>query len=98
VCVCKLCVTLDPHCRCQRQGRATTHGYPHARRLPWVSLAYLTSLPCAPAAATARWQLSTSIAALALIALSTCFGLESPLNAMQILWINIIMDGPPAQR
>lgn len=22
----------------------------------------------------------------------------NPLNAMQILWINIIMDGPPAQR
>lgn len=44
-----------------------------------------------------RFQLSTSIAALALITLSTCFGLESPLNAMQILWINIIMDGPPAQ-
>jgi Ca2+-transporting ATPase len=24
-------------------------------------------------------------------------GLENPLNAMQILWINILMDGPPAQ-
>ena len=24
-------------------------------------------------------------------------GLPNPLNAMQILWINIIMDGPPAQ-
>ena len=24
--------------------------------------------------------------------------LPNPLNAMQILWINIIMDGPPAQR
>ncbi len=43
------------------------------------------------------FQLSTSIAALSLIALSTVFGLPSPLNAMQILWINIIMDGPPAQ-
>ena len=39
-----------------------------------------------------------SIAALALIALSTVLGLPNPLNAMQILWINIIMDGPPAQR
>ena len=28
---------------------------------------------------------------------ATAFGLPSPLNAMQILWINIIMDGPPAQ-
>lgn len=24
-------------------------------------------------------------------------GIANPLNAMQILWINIIMDGPPAQ-
>lgn len=24
-------------------------------------------------------------------------GIPNPLNAMQILWINIIMDGPPAQ-
>jgi Ca2+-transporting ATPase len=28
---------------------------------------------------------------------ATACGLPSPLNAMQILWINIIMDGPPAQ-
>lgn len=38
-----------------------------------------------------------SVAALSLIALSTMFHFENPLNAMQILWINIIMDGPPAQ-
>ncbi|KAH3774983.1 calcium-transporting ATPase type 2C member 1-like [Dreissena polymorpha] len=44
-----------------------------------------------------RFQLSTSIAALSLITLSTLFKLPNPLNAMQILWINIIMDGPPAQ-
>jgi Ca2+-transporting ATPase len=44
-----------------------------------------------------RFQLSTSISALCLIAFSTLFNLPSPLNAMQILWINIIMDGPPAQ-
>ncbi|CAG0883662.1 unnamed protein product [Cyprideis torosa] len=44
-----------------------------------------------------RFQLSTSIAALTLIALTTLFGVPNPLNAMQILWINIIMDGPPAQ-
>uniref|UniRef100_A0A2K5HFA6 Calcium-transporting ATPase n=1 Tax=Colobus angolensis palliatus TaxID=336983 RepID=A0A2K5HFA6_COLAP len=44
-----------------------------------------------------RFQLSTSISALSLITLSTVFHLPSPLNAMQILWINIIMDGPPAQ-
>ncbi|XP_071092308.1 calcium-transporting ATPase type 2C member 1-like [Haliotis cracherodii] len=44
-----------------------------------------------------RFQLSTSIAALSLITLSTVMHLPNPLNAMQILWINIIMDGPPAQ-
>lgn len=44
-----------------------------------------------------RFQLSTSISALSLIAISTLMGIPNPLNAMQILWINIIMDGPPAQ-
>lgn len=43
------------------------------------------------------FQLSTSFAALAIASVATAFGLPSPLNAMQILWINIIMDGPPAQ-
>uniref|UniRef100_T1J4W7 Calcium-transporting ATPase n=1 Tax=Strigamia maritima TaxID=126957 RepID=T1J4W7_STRMM len=44
-----------------------------------------------------RFQLSTSIAALSLITISTLLQIPNPLNAMQILWINIIMDGPPAQ-
>ncbi|XP_078457911.1 calcium-transporting ATPase type 2C member 1 isoform X1 [Lampetra fluviatilis] len=44
-----------------------------------------------------RFQLSTSIAALTLITLATLMNFPNPLNAMQILWINIIMDGPPAQ-
>lgn len=39
-----------------------------------------------------------SIAAISLITISTFLKLPNPLNAMQILWINIIMDGPPAQR
>ncbi|ODV96458.1 hypothetical protein PACTADRAFT_75580 [Pachysolen tannophilus NRRL Y-2460] len=43
------------------------------------------------------FQLSTSIAALSLIAISTFLKLPNPLNPMQILWINILMDGPPAQ-
>ncbi|KAF3906097.1 hypothetical protein ABW21_db0208784 [Orbilia brochopaga] len=43
------------------------------------------------------FQLSTSVAALGLVLLSTLFGKENPLNPMQILWINILMDGPPAQ-
>jgi Ca2+-transporting ATPase len=44
-----------------------------------------------------RFQLSTSLAALSMIAYCTLHGSELPLNPMQILWINIIMDGPPAQ-
>lgn len=44
-----------------------------------------------------RFQLSTSIAALSLITLANLMNIPNPLNAMQILWINIIMDGPPAQ-
>jgi P-type Ca2+ transporter type 2C len=43
------------------------------------------------------FQLSTSFAALTMAGIATALGLPSPLNAMQILWINIIMDGPPAQ-
>lgn len=43
------------------------------------------------------FQLSTSFAALTMASIATALGLPSPLNAMQILWINIIMDGPPAQ-
>ena len=43
------------------------------------------------------FQLSTSIAALGLVALNNVLGRPNPLNPMQILWINIIMDGPLAQ-
>ncbi|KAJ6488267.1 Ca-transporting ATPase [Mycena vitilis] len=43
------------------------------------------------------FQLSTAAAALTLITLSTMLGLSNPLNAMQILFINILMDGPPSQ-
>lgn len=45
-----------------------------------------------------RIVLCRSIAALTLISLATLMNFPNPLNAMQILWINIIMDGPPAQR
>lgn len=43
------------------------------------------------------FQLSTSVAALSLVALNNLLGRPNPLNPMQILWINIIMDGPLAQ-
>ena len=43
------------------------------------------------------FQLSTTIAALGIITISTMLGLPTPLNAMQVLFLNILMDGPPAQ-
>ena len=43
------------------------------------------------------FQLSTSLAALGIVAGAKLLGLPQPLNPMQVLWINIIMDGPPAQ-
>jgi Ca2+-transporting ATPase len=43
------------------------------------------------------FQLSTAVSALTLITISTALGLKNPLNAMQILFINILMDGPPSQ-
>jgi Ca2+-transporting ATPase len=36
------------------------------------------------------FQLSTSVAALSLVLLSTFFGLKNPLNPMQILWISML--------
>ncbi len=44
-----------------------------------------------------RYQISTNVAAVALIVISTfVFQWELPLTATQILVINILMDGPPA--
>ena len=42
------------------------------------------------------FQLSVNIAALTFITASAAFGLPSPFNTLQLLWINVIMDGPPA--
>lgn len=39
------------------------------------------------------FQLSTAVAALALVTISTALELPNPLNPMQILFINILMDG-----
>lgn len=44
-----------------------------------------------------RFQLGVSLAALGLMSLTTILQLAAPLTALQILLINIIMDGPPAQ-
>ena len=44
-----------------------------------------------------RFQLSTNIGAILTITSASVMGLPVPFNPIQVLWINIIMDGPPAQ-
>ncbi|OYY93834.1 MAG: metal-transporting ATPase [Hydrogenophilales bacterium 28-61-23] len=43
-----------------------------------------------------RFQLSTNIAAILTVLTATLLGMPAPFSAIQLLWINIIMDGPPA--
>ncbi|MDI2129532.1 cation-translocating P-type ATPase [Yinghuangia seranimata] len=43
-----------------------------------------------------RFQLSTNIGAILALLGTSLMGLPAPLSAIQLLWINIIMDGPPA--
>ena len=43
-----------------------------------------------------RFQLSTNIGAILSFLGATVAGLAAPLTAIQVLWVNIIMDGPPA--
>jgi len=43
-----------------------------------------------------RYQLSTNIGALLSMLTASLFGWPAPFNPIQILWVNIIMDGPPA--
>ena len=42
------------------------------------------------------FQLSVNATALLYITACALMGLESPFNTLQLLWINVIMDGPPA--
>lgn len=43
-----------------------------------------------------RFQLSTNIGAILTVLGATLLGWPSPFSAIHLLWINIIMDGPPA--
>jgi Ca2+-transporting ATPase len=43
-----------------------------------------------------RFQLSTNIAAILTVLVATLLAMPVPFTAIQLLWINIIMDGPPA--
>lgn len=44
-----------------------------------------------------KFQLSTNIGAILTITTSSISNMPMPFNPIQILWINMIMDGPPAQ-
>jgi Ca2+-transporting ATPase len=43
-----------------------------------------------------RFQLSTNIGAILTVLTATLLGWPAPFTAIHLLWINIIMDGPPA--
>ena len=43
-----------------------------------------------------RFQLSTNVGAILTVLGAPFLGLATPFTAIQILWVNIIMDGPPA--
>ena len=43
-----------------------------------------------------RFQLSTNIGAILTVFAAPFLGLPMPFTAIQLLWVNIIMDGPPA--
>ena len=43
-----------------------------------------------------QFQLTVNFASVIVVLLSTLSGLKAPFTAIQLLWINIIMDGPPA--
>ncbi|MFJ9542481.1 cation-translocating P-type ATPase [Streptomyces sp. NPDC101225] len=43
-----------------------------------------------------RFQLSTNIGAILTLLVTVLAGLPAPMSAIQLLWVNIIMDGPPA--
>ena len=42
------------------------------------------------------FQLTVNIASVICVFVSVLMGLDAPFTALQLLWINIIMDGPPA--
>ena len=42
------------------------------------------------------FQLTVNIASVICVFVSVILGLDAPFTALQLLWINIIMDGPPA--
>ena len=44
-----------------------------------------------------KFQVSTNVGAILTIIATSVLGLPLPFNPVQLLWMNIVMDGPPAQ-
>lgn len=42
------------------------------------------------------FQLTVNVASVICVFVSILLGLDAPFNALELLWVNIIMDGPPA--
>lgn len=43
-----------------------------------------------------QFQLTVNLASVAVVLTTVLMGLKAPFTALQLLWVNIIMDGPPA--
>lgn len=43
-----------------------------------------------------QFQLTVNLSSVAVVLVSVLAGFKSPFTALQLLWVNIIMDGPPA--
>ena len=43
-----------------------------------------------------QFQLTVNLSSVIVVLLSVLLGLNSPFTALQLLWINLVMDGPPA--
>ena len=43
-----------------------------------------------------QFQLTVNVSSVIVVLVSVLLGLKAPFTALQLLWINIIMDGPPA--
>lgn len=43
-----------------------------------------------------QFQLTVNISSVIVVLVSILIGMKSPFTALQLLWVNIIMDGPPA--
>ncbi|MEG1836929.1 MAG: calcium-translocating P-type ATPase, PMCA-type [Synergistaceae bacterium] len=43
-----------------------------------------------------QFQLTVNLASVTVVLVTTILGFDTPFTALQLLWVNVIMDGPPA--